>query len=154
MYRELPGGGGDGDGSGIDLSNYTTLPAFQAHTESPHNTDATARASAVTNAAGITANETAIEEIRNAQAVVVQLGAYDNLTDAEKAAVTLGQITIRYGRFWGVGNVNQARANGPLDVPNHGWSALSGQNRGLAPTATRTYDIGDHTIVGAEPDHW
>ena len=77
------------------------------------------------------------------------IGVYDNLSSAEQSAVELGQIVIRYGRYWGVSSTALARVNGPLDIPNHGWSALSGQNRGLAPSASRTYDIGDHTIVGA-----
>ncbi len=76
------------------------------------------------------------------------LGAYDNLLQQIKDNVNLGNIVLRYGRFWIVHERNNARANGPLSAIDDGWRAIDGQYRIDAPAQSRIYDGGDHTYVG------
>ena len=116
----VPSGGGDGSGN-----------------------DAIARAVAMQ------AQATADSALETANANRVYLGAYSTLTDNEKAMVNLGEVTLRYNRFWIVHDLTQARANGPLDVDPDGWRAIDGQYRGSAPTTPRVYDTADHCTVGS-----
>ena len=80
------------------------------------------------------------------------LGAYDNLLQQVKDSVDLGNIVLRFGRYWIVHERNNARANGPLSAVDDGWRAIDGQYRGVATVAPRVYDQADH--VEKDDDLW
>ena len=77
----------------------------------------------------------------------VYLGAWSALTAQQRAAIELGQVTLRYNRFWIAHDRDQARQHGPLDAEPHGWRAIDGQYRATITAAARNYDTGDHGIL-------
>ena len=74
------------------------------------------------------------------------LGAYDALSETQQRTVELGQITLRYARFWICQDRTRARLFGPLESSNDGWRAIDGQYRGLATVVEREYDTADHVL--------
>ena len=75
------------------------------------------------------------------------IGVYGSLTAATRGSVNLGDIVLRFNRYWIVHDETLARANGPLDAEPDGWRAIDGQYRGVATPTARFYDAGDHTVV-------
>ena len=98
---------------------------------------------AVARAEGDTALGTRIDDLPDPN----YLGVYDNLLQQVKDTVGLGDTVLRYGRYWIVHELDNARANGPLSSINDGWRAIDGQYRIDAPAQSRIYDGGDHTYV-------
>ena len=107
--------------------------------------DAVARAAAA--AAQATANQAQAGATAALDRTNVYVGPWGNLTDEQKAALDLGQVSLRYNRYWIVHERDNARANGPLDAEPDGWRAIDGQYRTDAPAQPRNYDAGDHTQV-------
>ena len=75
------------------------------------------------------------------------LGSWGGLSSSRQGLVELGDITLRYNRFWIVHDRGDARDHGPLDDANDGWRPIDGQYRGVAPSGQRVYDTADHTIL-------
>jgi len=77
------------------------------------------------------------------------LGAWSALTSQQRGAIQIGQVVLRYNKFWIAADEAQARLHGPLDVLADGWRCLNDQMRGVAHSSARQYDVGDLVLATA-----
>ena len=121
-----PEGGGEGGGEGLTQAQVAALISAHAGQSDAHHTPP------------------------DPSPPSIYLGAYDNLSATERAALELGNVVLRHNRFWIVHDRTLARQHGPLGAEPDGWRAIDGQYRGTASTNARIYDTSDHTLVGGD----